>query len=110
MDASTSLALKKSPLPGAKVLGMCEHFGGTLVQGSSDDLVYCFFRTKRRSMAPDRYDLCAIYLQSDSDRGFDSDEAKHFAALIAHSIFSSRPVLEITLSGIPRSRRQFAGL
>jgi hypothetical protein len=35
---------------------------------------------------------------------------KDFAALIAHGIFSSMPVLEVTSPGIPRSRRQWAGL
>jgi hypothetical protein len=45
-----------------------------------------------------------------SDRQFERAEAQDFAALIAHGIFSSMPVLEVTSPGIPRSRRQWAGL
>ena len=37
-------------------------------------------------------------------------EAQHFAALIARGIFSSMPVLEVASPGLPRSRRQLAGL
>ena len=58
----------------------------------------------------ERYDLCAICQKSVSDRELERAEAQHFAALIAHGIFSSMPVLEVTSSGIPRSRRQLAGL
>jgi hypothetical protein len=45
-----------------------------------------------------------------SDRQLERAEAQDFAALIAHGIFSSMPVLEVTSPGIPRSRRQRAGL
>ena len=37
-------------------------------------------------------------------------EAQHLAALIARGIFSPMPVLEVTSPGLPRSRRQLAGL
>ena len=58
----------------------------------------------------ERYDLCAICQKSVSDREFERAEAQHFAALIAHEIFSSMRGLVVTSSGIPRSRRQLAGL
>src|SRR3954454_7542567 len=58
----------------------------------------------------ERYDLCAICRKSVSDREFERAEAHHFAALIAHGIFSSMPVLEMSSPGISRSRRQLAGL
>jgi hypothetical protein len=60
--------------------------------------------------APSGTNLCAICQKSVSDREFERAEAQHFAALIAHGIFSSMPVLEVTSPGIPRSRRQLAGL
>jgi hypothetical protein len=60
------------------------------------------------ALAP--YDLCAICQKHVSDRQFERAEAQDFAALIAHGIFSSMPVLEVTSPGIPRSRRQWAGL
>jgi len=37
-------------------------------------------------------------------------EAQDFAVLIARGIFSAMPFLEVTSPGIPRSRRQLAGL
>jgi hypothetical protein len=43
-------------------------------------------------------------------REFERAEAQHFAALIAHGIFSAVPVLEVISTGLPRSRRQLAGL
>jgi len=55
-------------------------------------------------------DLCAICRKHASDREFERAEAQDFAALIAHGIFSSMPVLEVISPGIPRSRRQWAGL
>ena len=58
----------------------------------------------------ERYDLCAICQKSVSDRQFERAEAQDLAVLIAHGIFSSMPVLEATSPGIPRSRRQLAGL
>jgi len=54
----------------------------------------------------ERYELCAIRRKHGSDRQFERAEAQGFAALIARGIFSSMPVLEVTSSGIPRSRRQ----
>jgi hypothetical protein len=58
----------------------------------------------------ERYDLCAISQKHVSDRQFERAEAQDFAAPIAHGIFSSMAVLEVTSPGIPRSRRQWAGL
>ena len=58
----------------------------------------------------ERYDLCAICEKSISDRQFKISEAQDLAALIAHQMFTSIPVLEVTSPGIPRSRRQLAGL
>jgi hypothetical protein len=45
-----------------------------------------------------------------SDRQFERAEAPDFAAVIAHGIFSSMAVLQVTSPGILRSRRQWAGL
>jgi len=58
----------------------------------------------------ERHDLCAICQKSVSDRQFERAEAQDFPVLIARGIFSSMPVLEATSPGIPRSRRQLAGL
>jgi hypothetical protein len=58
----------------------------------------------------ERYDLCAICRKSVFNRRFESAEAQDFPVLIAHETFSSTPVLEVTSLGIPRSRRQWAGL
>src|ERR1700688_903514 len=58
----------------------------------------------------ERYDLCAICQKSVSNRQFERAEAQDFPVLIAHGIFSAMPVLEFTSPGIPRSRRQLAGL
>jgi hypothetical protein len=60
--------------------------------------------------APERYDLCAICQKSISDRQLERAEAHDLAVLIAHWTFSSMPALEVTSPGIPRSRRQLAGL
>jgi hypothetical protein len=60
------------------------------------------------ALAP--YDLCAICQKHVSDRQFERAGAQGFPVLIAHGIFSSMPVLEVTSPGIPRSRRQWAGL
>ena len=77
-----------------------------------DDLV-CLLHQDNQEIhgAPaKRHDLCAIYQKSVSDRQFERAEAQDFPVLIAHGIFSSIPVLEVTSPGIPRSRRQLAGL
>ena len=58
----------------------------------------------------ERYDLCAICQKSVSDRQFERPEAQDLPALIAHEIFSTMPILEVTSPGIPRWRRQLAGL
>jgi len=42
----------------------------------------------------------------DSSKG----QAQHLAALIAHGMLSTMPVLEAASPGTPRSRRQLAGL
>jgi hypothetical protein len=83
-----------------------------LDQGSpADDLVGLLHQDdeKIHGARAERYDLCAIGQKSGSDREFERAEAQ-FAALIAHGTFSSMPILEVTSSGIPRSRRQLAGL
>jgi hypothetical protein len=55
----------------------------------------------------ERYELCGICPK----HVFRSRaEAQGFAALIAHRIFSSMPVFEVTSPGISRSRRHLAGL
>jgi hypothetical protein len=84
-----------------------------LDQGSpADDLVCLLHKDdeKIHGAPAEWYDLCAICQKSVSDREFERAEAQHFAALIAHGIFSSMPVLEVTSPGISRSRRQLAGL
>src|SRR3954451_14704764 len=68
----------------------------------------CSTRTMRRSML--RAPSGRTFGKSVSDREFERAEAHHFAALIAHGIFSSMPVLEMSSPGISRSRRQLAGL
>jgi hypothetical protein len=84
-----------------------------LDQGSPADDFVCLLHQDDEQIhgaRAERYDLCAICQKSVSDREFERPEAQHFAALIAHGIFSSMPVLEVTSSGISRSRRQLAGL
>jgi hypothetical protein len=84
-----------------------------LDRGSPADDLVCLLHQDDEEVhgaRAERYDLCAICQKSVSDRQFERAEAQHFAALIAHRIFSSTPVLELTSSGIPRSRRQWAGL
>jgi hypothetical protein len=58
----------------------------------------------------ERYDPCAMCQKPVSDRQFQRAEAQHLAALVAHGMFSTMPVLKAASPGIPRSRRQFAGL
>jgi hypothetical protein len=82
-------------------------------QGSPAYDLVCLFHQddeKVHGTRAERYDLRAICQKSVSDREFERAEAQHFAALIAHAIFSSMPVLEATALGVPRSRRQLAGL
>jgi hypothetical protein len=49
-------------------------------------------------------------LMSVLNRQLERAEAQDFPMLITHGRFSSMPVLEVTSSGISRSRRQWAGL
>src|SRR6266478_6338501 len=82
-------------------------------QGSPADDLVCLLHQDDEEIhgaRAERHDLCAICQKSVSNREFERAEAQHFAALIAHGIFSSMPVLEVTSSWIPRSRRQLAGL
>jgi hypothetical protein len=58
----------------------------------------------------ERYDLCAICQKSAFNSQIERAEAQDFPALIARGIFLSMPALEVTSPGIPRSRRQWAGL
>jgi hypothetical protein len=84
-----------------------------LDQGSPVDDLVCLLHQDDEEIhgaRAERYDLCAICQKHVSDRQFERAEAQDFAALIAHGIFSSMPVLEVTSPGIPRSRRQWAGL
>jgi hypothetical protein len=84
-----------------------------LDQGSPADDLVCLLHQDDEEIhgaRAERYDLCAICQKHVSDRQFERAEAQDFAALIAHGIFSSMPVLEVTSPGIPRSRRQWAGL
>ena len=52
----------------------------------------------------------ARFVRSLFYRQFERAEAQDFPVLIARGIFSPMPVLEVTSPGIPRSRRQLAGL
>jgi hypothetical protein len=68
------------------------------------------------SLSPKRSSVRAFVLQvcllHQDDEGIHGTraEAQDFLVLIAHRIFSSMPVLAVTSPGIPRSRRQLAGL
>jgi len=77
-----------------------------------DDLVCLLHQDNQeiRGAPAKRHDLCAVCQKSFSDRQFERAEAQDFPVLIAHGKFSSIPVLEVTSPGIPRSRRQLAGL
>jgi len=84
-----------------------------LDQGSPADDLVCLLHKDDEEIhgAPaEWYDLCAIRQKSASDRQFERAEAQDCLVLTAHGIFSSIPVLEVTSSGISRSRRQLAGL
>ena len=84
-----------------------------LDQGSPADDLVCLLHQDDEEIhgaRAERYDLCAICQKSVSDRQFERAEAQDFPVLIAHGIFSSNAVLEVTSPGIPRSRRQWAGL
>jgi hypothetical protein len=84
-----------------------------LDQGSPSDDLVCLLRQDDQEIhgaRAERDGLCAICQKSVPDRQFERAEAQHFAALITHGIFSSKLVLELTSSGVPRSRRQLAGL
>jgi hypothetical protein len=84
-----------------------------LDQGSPADDLVCLLHQDDQEIhgtRAERHDLRAICQKFVSDRKFERAEAQHFAALITHGIFSSMPVLEVISSGIPRSRRQLAGL
>jgi hypothetical protein len=80
-----------------------------LDQGSPADDVVCVLHQDDEEIhgaRAERYDLCAICQESVSDRQFERAEAQDFPVLIAHGIFASMPVLDVTSPGIPRSRRQ----
>jgi hypothetical protein len=84
-----------------------------LDQGSSADDVVCLLHQddeKIHGARAERYDVCAICEKPASDRQLERTEAQNFPAPIAHAIFSSTPALKVTSPGIPRSRRQLAGL
>ena len=83
-----------------------------LDQGSPADDLVCLLHQDDEEIHGARaewYDLCAICQKSISDRQFERAEAQDLAALIAYGIFSFTPVL-VTSPGMPRSRRQWAGL
>jgi hypothetical protein len=84
-----------------------------LDQGSPSDNLVCLLRQDDQEIhgaRAERDGLCAICQKSVPNRQFERAEAQHFAALVAHGIFSSKLVLEPTSSGIARWRRQLAGL
>jgi len=84
-----------------------------LDQGSPADDLVCLLHQDDEEIhgaRAERYDLCAICEKSVSDRQFERAKAQDFPMPIAHGIFSSRPVIEVTSPGISRSRRQLAGL
>ena len=89
------------------------HGPNALDQGSPADDLVCLLDQDDEEIhraRAERDDLCAIYQKPVSDRQFETAEAQYFAALIAHGMFSSKPGFEVTSPGIPRSRRQLAGL
>ena len=61
----------------------------------------------RRAVRPLRDLICQ---KPASDRQLERAKAQDFPVPIARGIFSSMLVLEVTSPGIPRSRRQLAGL
>jgi hypothetical protein len=70
-----------------------------LDQGSPIDDLVCLLHQDDEEIhgaRAERYDLCAICQKPVSDRLFERAEAQDFAALIAHGILSSMPVLEVT--------------
>src|SRR5260221_5563670 len=84
-----------------------------LDQGSPADDLVCLLHQDDEEIhgaRAERYDFCGICQKPVSDRQLERAEAQHFAAPIAHGIFSSIALLEVTSPGIPRSRRQLAGL
>src|ERR1700732_4496243 len=84
-----------------------------LDQGSLADDFVCLLHQDDEEIhgaRAEQYDLCAICQRSVSDRQFERAESQDFPVPIAHGIFSSMPVLEVTSPGIARSPRQLAGL
>src|ERR1700756_1195706 len=84
-----------------------------LDQGSLANDLVCLLRQDDEDIhgaSAERHDLCIICQKPVPDRQFERSEAQDLAALIAHEIISSTPVLEVASSGDPRSRRQLAGL